>query len=81
VLVEEDGAVRCVVRDEGPGVPPALRAHVFERFRLGGEHAGSAGLGLYITRRLVELHGGRIWLEEPGPRGAGFAFELPHKPA
>jgi signal transduction histidine kinase len=82
VFVEEgDGAVRCVVRDEGAGVPPALRAHVFERFRLGGRHAGSAGLGLYITRRLVELHRGRIWLEAPGPRGAGFAFELPTMPA
>jgi signal transduction histidine kinase len=78
VLVGEgDGAVRCVVRDEGAGVPADLRAQVFERFRLGGKHAGSAGLGLYITRRLVELHGGRIWLEAPGPRGAGFVFELP----
>jgi signal transduction histidine kinase len=79
VLIEEDSAVRCVVRDEGDGVPADARAHLFERFRRSGEHAGSAGLGLYITRRLVELHGGRIWLEEAGPRGAGFAFELPRQ--
>jgi signal transduction histidine kinase len=77
IVIEEDGdAVRCAVRDEGAGVPPELRPHVFERFRQGGERAGSVGLGLYIVRRLVELHGGRIWLEEAGLRGAGFAFEL-----
>ena len=81
VAIEEDGArVRCIVRDEGPGVPAELRDHLFERFRRGRIDGGSAGLGLYITRRLVELHGGRIWLEEPGPRGAGFVFELPRLP-
>lgn len=81
ITVEPHGdRVRCAVRDEGPGVPEELRAHVFQRFRQGGSNAGSAGLGLYIARRIVELHAGRIWLEEPGPRGAGFAFEIASAP-
>jgi signal transduction histidine kinase len=78
IVIEEEGElVRCAVRDEGPGVPPDLREQVFDRFRQGGKNAGSVGLGLYIARRLVELHRGRLWLEEPRPRGAGFVFELP----
>jgi two-component system sensor histidine kinase BaeS len=80
----EDGrdVVRCFVRDEGPGVPAPLRSQLFDRFRQGAGHVGSAGLGLYITRRIVQMHGGRIWLEETGLPGASFAFELPalHEP-
>jgi signal transduction histidine kinase len=68
--------VRCAVRDRGPGVPAELRSTIFDRFRSMGSKPGAAGLGLYIARQIVELHGGRIWLE-PCSLGACFTFELP----
>jgi two-component system sensor histidine kinase BaeS len=78
VTIEPAGnAVRCAVEDEGVGVAPAAREHLFERFARHGAHAGRAGLGLYIARRIVELHGGRIWLDTSSPRGARFVFDVP----
>jgi two-component system cell cycle sensor histidine kinase/response regulator CckA len=71
--------VRIVVRDRGIGVPRELRERIFERFfqahpahRLGG-----LGLGLYISRQIVELHGGRIAAEFPPGRGTRVVVELP----
>jgi two-component system sensor histidine kinase KdpD len=74
-----DGAVEIEVADRGPGVPPAERDHVFEKFyRLDREGAqGGAGLGLAICRGLVEAHGGRIWVEDREGGGARFRFTLP----
>ena len=69
--------VRCAVEDEGLGVPRDARDQLFQRFSRHGEHGGRAGLGLYISRRILELHGGRIWLDEQRPGGARFVFELP----
>jgi two-component system sensor histidine kinase BaeS len=69
------GEVRCAVEDDGLGVSPAMRARLFERFARQGEQPGRAGLGLYIARRILELHGGRIWLAE-ATRGARFVFQL-----
>ena len=79
VVVEPAGAAaRLVVRDGGPGVPPALRARLFERFERAQEsrNVGGLGLGLYIVRQLVEAHGGRVWLDH-GEKGAAFVVELP----
>jgi signal transduction histidine kinase len=66
-----DGA-ELVVEDEGPGIPPAERQSVFERFyRLPGSPATGSGLGLSIVLRIVELHGGRISVADgAGGRGA-----------
>jgi signal transduction histidine kinase len=69
------GDVRCAVEDDGLGVSPAMRARLFERFARQGEQPGRAGLGLYIARRILELHGGRIWLDD-GARGGRFVFQL-----
>jgi len=69
--------VECSVSDQGPGVPPELREAIFDRFRQAGPHAGSAGLGLYVSRGVLELHGGRIWVEQPETGGARFCFEVP----
>ncbi len=72
------------VRDTGPGIRPEDQDRIFEPFQqLDGStkrpHDGS-GLGLSISRRLVELHGGKMWLEsEPGV-GTTFFFSLPLKP-
>lgn len=63
------------VTDDGPGIPAEDRERVFEMFhRLpSGDAAPGSGLGLAICKRIVEHHGGRIWVE-PGPGGAGSRF-------
>ena len=76
-----DGAgskVRVAVVDSGPGVRPDSLERVFEKFVRGRDGSVSGtGLGLYIVRRIVEAHHGRIWCEStPGTRTA-FTFELP----
>jgi PAS domain S-box-containing protein len=71
----------CIgVRDRGPGIRPEHRAHIFERFYQAGddaEHAAGMGLGLYISREIVELHGGTIEAEFPPDGGARFIITLP----
>lgn len=79
------------VRDSGLGLAPEQLPRVFERFHQAHEQASGAGgpgaapkglgLGLYISREIVERHGGRIWAESAGPgRGATFTFTLPLAP-
>jgi signal transduction histidine kinase len=70
-----EGGVRVVVEDEGPGVPEALRERVFEPFFSTKPRAG--GLGLAITRRLVEQAGGAIEIRAKEPRGSLFCVTLP----
>ncbi|HET9976545.1 MAG TPA: ATP-binding protein [Burkholderiaceae bacterium] len=68
------------VCDNGPGVPPEQQQLVFEKFRQGGSATNrpqGTGLGLPISRRIVEHYGGRIWLRSAPGQGACFAFELP----
>jgi signal transduction histidine kinase len=82
-LGETDGRARLVVADDGPGVAPADRERVFERFtRLdddrGRDHGGT-GLGLAIAREIVEGHGGRLTVEDGSP-GARFVALLPLAP-
>jgi NtrC-family two-component system sensor histidine kinase KinB len=68
------------VTDTGPGVPPELRDHLFERFaqwNVNGVAPGSAGLGLAIAKEIVEAHGGRIFCDSAAERGTCFTVELP----
>jgi signal transduction histidine kinase len=77
-VARRDGAVELVVEDDGPGVPPDLAPHVFERFvRGGGDRAGSSGLGLAIVRAVAEAHGGSVRLEPREGGGARFVVRLP----
>jgi signal transduction histidine kinase len=72
--------VGVAIRDRGPGIRPEHRAHIFERFYQAGddaEHAAGMGLGLYISREIVELHGGTIEAEFPPDGGARFVITLP----
>jgi NtrC-family two-component system sensor histidine kinase KinB len=72
--------VRLQVRDTGPGIPPELRAHLFERFaqwNVNGVAPGAAGLGLAIAKEIVEAHGGRIFVDNVPGSGACFTVELP----
>ncbi|MBI3977364.1 MAG: PAS domain S-box protein [Chloroflexi bacterium] len=67
------------VADRGPGIAPEDRPRIFERFfrGQGTQRAEGVGLGLYVTRMLVEAHGGRIWFESEQGKGSTFAFTLP----
>jgi two-component system NarL family sensor kinase len=67
------------VLDEGLGIHPEALPQLFERFYqgCGDRQAKGAGLGLYLSRQIVEAHGGRIWAENRVPRGALFGFCLP----
>ncbi|HZS01455.1 MAG TPA: ATP-binding protein [Chloroflexota bacterium] len=71
--------VRIAVRDYGPGIPPEHRDRIFERFyqvREGKAPAGM-GLGLYLSRRIAELHGGQLAAEFPPDGGTRFVLTLP----
>jgi len=76
------GALRVEVQDNGPGVPAAQQALVFEKFRQGGDASNrpqGTGLGLPISRQIVEHFGGRLWLESAPGQGACFGFDIPLK--
>ena len=72
------------VRDEGPGIPPAARAGLFERFARADDararDGGGAGLGLALSRAIAESHGGSLQLVSPNGRGATFRLFLPTSP-
>ncbi len=79
-LRQEDGVVVTAVSDIGPGIAPEDLAHLFERYFRAGRgpgRPGGLGLGLYITRLLVEAQGGRIWAESEVGVGSRFSFSLP----
>lgn len=70
-----DGQAACSVRDDGPGVPADRADAIFRPFVT--TKPRGTGLGLATSRRLVELQGGQLWLENPGQPGACFTFTLP----
>jgi len=73
--VAADSEVRVTVHDSGPGVPPEIRVRLFEPFVTGRE--GGTGLGLALSRRFVERHGGMLDLIGDGRPGATFQVRLP----
>lgn len=75
----EDGFVQVDVSDEGEGIPPEDHASVFEAFRQIHRRPSQkgAGLGLAISKGLVEAHGGRIWIQEKPTSGTTVSFTLP----
>ncbi|QSQ28476.1 response regulator [Pyxidicoccus parkwayensis] len=74
---EESGLVHVEVADQGLGIPPSQLEHIFERFsRAHGISYGGLGLGLAISRGIVERHGGRIWAESSGHEGEGSTFHV-----
>ncbi|HXB67528.1 MAG TPA: ATP-binding protein [Candidatus Acidoferrales bacterium] len=84
VSVHQAGTVRFEVRDTGIGVPPEMRDAIFDAFtQADGSHTrqfGGTGLGLTITRRLVNLMSGRLWVESEVGHGSRFYVELPLEP-
>lgn len=81
-LSHDDTDVTVCVADNGPGVPAVQQALVFEKFRQGGDAANrpqGTGLGLPISRQIVEHFGGRLWLDSEPGQGARFCFSMPKK--
>jgi signal transduction histidine kinase len=75
-----DGEVRVSVSDTGPGLVPQDHERIFEEFQqtaAGVEQREGTGLGLALSKRLVELHGGRIWVDSEVGKGSTFVFTLP----
>jgi len=77
--VPHEQALSVAVSDNGPGIAPDERERIFEKFYTGRKQRASAGvgLGLYIARQLIELHGGRITLESTPGEGSTFTFIVP----
>ncbi len=72
--------LEVAVRDTGVGIPPEDQKRIFEAYEQAGPREGQqkgVGLGLAIAKRLVELHGGRIWVESAPGQGSVFTFRLP----
>jgi signal transduction histidine kinase len=76
--------IQVAVSDTGPGIPPEDRRRIFKEFQqtdLGAKQHEGTGLGLALSKQLVELHGGRIWVESELGAGSRFVFALPATPA
>jgi signal transduction histidine kinase len=77
----QDGEVRISVSDTGPGIAPEDQERIFETFRQARDAgAEGSGLGLALSRALVELHGGRLWVESRPGEGSTFVMALPLVP-
>ncbi|HEV2217443.1 MAG TPA: ATP-binding protein [Candidatus Dormibacteraeota bacterium] len=80
----EGGYALVTVADTGLGIPPDEIAHVFERFRRvrsgAAQSIAGTGLGLTIVKQIVEMHGGKIWVESAVGHGSAFHFTIPLAP-
>jgi signal transduction histidine kinase len=75
-----DGEVRVAIADTGPGIAPEDRERIFEEFQqtdVGAQQRDGTGLGLALSKKLIELHGGLIWVESRVGEGSTFTFALP----
>lgn len=84
IAADEAGVmVQVSITDRGPGIPKADQETIFDKYTQADEEQGGSGLGLFISRKIVEAHGGKIWLESPpeGEKtGTRFTFTLPVMP-
>jgi signal transduction histidine kinase len=78
-----DGAFTVAVCDTGPGIPEADQGKIFEEFQQADssptKKKGGTGLGLSIAKRIIEMHGGRLWVESELGQGSTFCFTVPVK--
>ena len=75
------GSFNVAVRDTGPGIPLSEQVKIFEEFHQADnsttKNKGGSGLGLAIAKRIIEMHGGRIWVESSPGAGSTFSVSLP----
>jgi signal transduction histidine kinase len=76
-----NGSFTVAVRDTGPGIADQDQAKIFEEFQQADssttKQKGGTGLGLAIAKRIIEMHGGRLWVESKVGEGATFSFTVP----
>src|SRR5215472_15427411 len=84
VAMPANGGFSVSVTDTGPGIPPAEQTRIFEEFHQVDDSntkaKGGTGLGLAIAKQIVQMHGGRIWVESTLGKGSTFQVELPIRP-
>ncbi|MBC8040458.1 MAG: PAS domain S-box protein [Opitutaceae bacterium] len=82
--LQSPGEILVTLRDNGPGIPTEDLPHLFERFyrvdKGRSREKGGTGLGLSIVKHIVQLHGGRVWVESTQGQGTTFFFSLPPRP-
>jgi signal transduction histidine kinase len=76
-----NGSFTVAVRDTGPGISQSDQGKIFEEFQQADNSTtkakGGTGLGLAIARRIMEMHGGKLWVESEIGQGSTFTFSLP----
>lgn len=77
---DRDGTIEFIVADDGPGIPEAIRPHLFDPFYSGREAGRGLGVGLSKAWRFVTNHGGAITVDANEPHGARFTIRVPAKP-
>ena len=78
-LIEEDGSVLLTIDNEGKSIPGEDKSRIFNKFYQGDSSHESEGngLGLALVRKIVAIHGGEVWVEDPVNGGCRFAVRLP----
>jgi len=76
---QEDGKPIFVISDNGIGIDPVHHDRVFGLFNKLDARSEGTGIGLTLVKRIIEVHGGRIWVQSEAEKGAAFYFTLPIK--
>lgn len=76
-VFEVNGELRVSIGDQGPGMDPEDEERLFRRYSRAASTGKGSGLGLYVCRRLVELEGGRIWVDSQPGQGSTVTFAIP----